>query len=126
MELSSLRFADAVVAAPVGRIDHALAARLQPALAPMIEAASKSRGALVLDFSGVPYISSMGLRVLMIAAKELRAHGARIAVAAMQPVVAEIFDIARFGHVVDVFPSVHDALQALSPPALAAYEATAR
>ncbi|MGH8852192.1 MAG: STAS domain-containing protein [Casimicrobiaceae bacterium] len=126
MELSSLRFADAVVAAPVGRIDHALAARLQPALAPMIEAASKSRGALVLDFSGVPYISSMGLRVLMIAAKELRAHGARIAVAAMQPVVAEIFDIARFGHVVDVFPSVPDALQALSPPALAAYEATAR
>ena len=68
----------------------------------------------------------MGLRVLMIAAKELRSHGARIAVAAMQPIVAEIFDIARFGHVVEVFPSVHAALQVVSAPALAAYESAVR
>lgn len=68
----------------------------------------------------------MGLRVLMIAAKELRSHGARIAVAAMQPIVAEIFEIARFGHVVEVFPSVRAALQDLSAPALAAYESAVR
>jgi anti-sigma B factor antagonist/stage II sporulation protein AA (anti-sigma F factor antagonist) len=65
----------------------------------------------------------MGLRVLMIAAKELRSQGARIAVAAMQPVVAEIFDIARFSHVVEIFPSVRDALRTLSAPALEAYDA---
>jgi hypothetical protein len=44
----------------------------------------------------------------------------------MQPIVAEIFDIARFGHVVEVFPSVHTALQSVSAPALAAYEAATR
>jgi anti-anti-sigma factor len=126
VELSSLRFADVVVAAPVGQIDHPHAARLQQALAPMVSEASNGRGALVLDLSGVGYISSMGLRVLMVAAKELRSHGGRIAVAALQPVVAEIFDIARFGHVVEVFPSLRAALQALSAPALAAYEAAAR
>ncbi len=126
MELSSLRFADVVVAAPVGPIDHTQSTRLQPALAPLVEEAAKARSALVLELSGVGYISSMGLRVLMIAAKELRSQGARIAVAAMQPVVAEIFDIARFGHVVEVFPSVRDALQAISAPALAAYEAASR
>lgn len=126
MELSSLRFADVVVVAPVGPIDHTQSTRLQPALAPLVEEAAKARSALVLELSGVGYISSMGLRVLMIAAKELRSQGARIAVAAMQPVVAEIFDIARFGHVVEVFPSVRDALQAISAPALAAYEAASR
>lgn len=124
MELSSLRFADVVVVAPVGSIDHARSTWLQAELAPLIEAAAKARSALVIDFSGVGYISSMGLRVLMIAAKELRSRGARIAVAAMQPIVAEILDIARFGHVVEVFPSVRDALEAASAPALAAYEAT--
>ena len=56
----------------------------------------------------------MGLRVLMVAAKALRARGGRIAVAALQPVVAEIFDIARFGHVLEVFPTVDDALAALA------------
>jgi anti-anti-sigma factor len=126
VELSSLRFADVVVVAPVGPIDHTQSTRLQPALAPLVEEAAKARSALVLELSGVGYISSMGLRVLMIAAKELRSQGARIAVAAMQPVVAEIFDIARFGHVVEVFPSVRDALQAISAPALAAYEAASR
>jgi anti-sigma B factor antagonist/stage II sporulation protein AA (anti-sigma F factor antagonist) len=68
----------------------------------------------------------MGLRLLMIAAKELRSRGARIAVAAMQPIVAEIFDIARFGHVVEVFPSLRAALESVSMPALAAYEAATR
>jgi hypothetical protein len=36
---------------------------------------------LVLDFAGIEYISSVGLRILMIAAKQLRASDAKIAVA---------------------------------------------
>jgi anti-anti-sigma factor len=126
VELSSLRFSDVVVAAPSGSIDHPQSARLQPALEPLVQEVSNARSALVLDLSGVGYISSMGLRVLMVAAKELRSHGARIAVAAMQPIVAEIFDIARFGYVVEVFPSVRAALAAVSAPALAAYESAIR
>ena len=68
----------------------------------------------------------MGLRVLMVAAKALRARNSRIAVVALQPVVAEIFDIARFTHVVEVYPTVRDALAAVSPAALAAWDGTAR
>lgn len=79
--------------------------------------------ALLLDFTGVEYISSVGLRVLMIAARQMRARGARIAVAGLQSVVAEIFSISRFNAVVEVFPSVRDALASLSSDALAAYDA---
>ena len=50
-------------------------------------------------------------------------HRVRIAVAALQPVVQEIFDIARFKHVMEVFPSVRSALHDLSAPALSAYDA---
>jgi anti-sigma B factor antagonist/stage II sporulation protein AA (anti-sigma F factor antagonist) len=81
--------------------------------------------ALVLDFTTVEYISSVGLRVLMMASKQLRGREGRIAVAALQPVVREIFEIARFQHVVEVFPSVRDALAALSPAAGAAFDAGA-
>ena len=123
MQFTSQRLVDVFVAAPVGQIDHPNAQRLQQALAPVLEAAALSKSALLFDFAGVEYISSVGLRVLLMAAKEVRARNARIAVAALQPVVKEIFDIARFNHVLEIFPTVHAALEQLSAPALAAYEA---
>jgi anti-sigma B factor antagonist/stage II sporulation protein AA (anti-sigma F factor antagonist) len=124
MRFSQRRYADAVVAAPAGHIDHPTAQQLEQTLAPLIAEAGAARAPVVLDFADVDYISSMGLRVLMIVARQMRAHGARIAVASLQPVVAEIFEIARFAHVVEVFPTVRDALQALSPPAAATYAAS--
>ena len=126
MEFSSQRLADVVVAIPVGQIDHPNAGRLEQGLAPILDAADLPMTGLVLDFSRVDYISSMGLRVLLMAAKQLRARNARIAVAALQPVVAEIFGIARFNHVLEVFPDVRAALGQLSQDALAAYDAPAR
>jgi anti-anti-sigma factor len=123
VELVDRRFADVTVAAPAGQIDHPTAQQLQEALAPILDDLSQRKGVLLLDFEGVEYISSMGLRVLMVAAKKLRAQKGRIAVAGLRPVVAEIFEIARFKHVVEVFPSIRSALQELSPDALAAYEA---
>jgi anti-anti-sigma factor len=114
VQFASQRQGDVLVAAPVGKIDHPNAQRLQEALAPILETAVRGGNALVLDFSGVEYISSMGLRVLLMAAKQLRAANARIAVAALQPVVKEIFDIARFNHVLEIFPDVQAALDQLS------------
>jgi anti-sigma B factor antagonist len=123
MEFSSRKLADVIIAAPTGEIDHPNAQELQRVLTPIVDETAAGRTSLVLDFSGVEYISSMGLRVLMVAAKQMRGRGARIAVAALRPVVKEIFDIARFNHVLEVFPSLRAALHEMSPPALAAYDA---
>jgi anti-sigma B factor antagonist len=121
VELTSRQFGTVVVVTPVGRVDHASSGALEAALAPLWANAEVS--ALLLDFTGVPYISSVGLRVLMIAAKQVRARRARIGIAALQPVVAEIFSISRFDKVLEVFPTLRDALVAVSPQALAAYDA---
>jgi anti-anti-sigma factor len=126
VQFSSQRLVDVFVAVPVGQLDHPNAQKLQQALAPVLEAATLARNSLVFDFAGVEYISSVGLRVLLMAARQVRAHDARIAVAALQPVVKEIFDIARFNHVLEVFPTVRAALEQLSAPALAAYDAAAK
>jgi anti-anti-sigma factor len=123
VDIVERRIADVVVVAPAGQIDHPNAQRLERALAPVVAPDAAGLRALVLDFRNVGYVSSMGLRVLMVAAKALRARNSRIAVAGLQPVVAEIFDIARFTHVLEVFPSVRDALAATSAPALAAWDA---
>lgn len=121
MQLDTRQYADTIVAAPAGRIDHRSAPELEAALAPLLAEAGKAKGALVLDFAGVEYISSVGLRVLMIAAKQMRAQQARLSVAALQSVVAEIFTISRFDKVLVVCTTLEAALAQSSDAALAAY-----
>jgi len=79
---------------------------------------------MILDFAGVDYISSVGLRVLMLAAKQIREQGGTIVVASLQPVVREIFEISRFNLVFQCFGSVRDALSKISPGDIAAYDST--
>jgi len=121
VQFSSHQYADVTVATPVGRIDHAGAVVFEQALSPLLVQAGTAKHALILDFAGVEYISSVGLRVLMIAAKQMKGHGARIVIAAPPPVVAEILAISRFDRVLEIAPSVRKALEWLSQKALAAY-----
>ena len=123
VHLATRQFADTTVAAPTGRIDHRSAADLEAALAPSLAEVVARKGALVLDFAGVDYISSVGLRVLMIAARQMRATEAKLAVAAPQPVVAEILAISRFDKVLLVCATLEAALEQCSAQALAAWRA---
>ena len=124
MHIATHQFADTTVLAPAGRIDHSSAAGLEAALLPLLAGAAERKGAVVLDFSAVDYISSVGLRVLMIAAKQVRAGEARLSVAALQSVVAEIFGISRFDKVLVVHATLEEALARSSDAALAAWRAT--
>jgi anti-sigma B factor antagonist len=123
VHITKQQFADTTVVALAGRIDHSSAAELEATLLPLLGEVAERKGALVLDFAGVDYISSVGLRVLMIAAKQMRAAQARLSVAALSSVVAEIFTISRFDKVLTVNATLEDALAQASDAALAAYRA---
>ena len=125
MQITTRLYGDAEVVRPQGRIDHASSAAFEAELAPRIAAAIARPGALVLDFADIDYISSVGLRVLMIAAKQMREHQTLLLVAALQSVVAEIFAISRFDRVLSVVPSLDDALKRCSAAAQASYAAGA-
>ena len=123
MQITARQLADTVLVTVVGRVDHRSAAQLEQALAEAMAPAGGSQAAVVLDFWGVEYISSVGLRVLMVAAKQMRAQAAAFAIAALQPVVAEIFAISRFDRVLVVHADVPAALAHCSAAALAAWQA---
>jgi len=123
MDLTPKRYADTVVLSPVGRIDHSNSEGFKTALAPFMARCASGQDRVLLDFVDVEYISSIGLRVLMLASKQAKTQGGSIGVAALQPTVKEIFEISRFTMVLDVFPSVREGLARLSPPALAAFDA---
>lgn len=102
-----------VIVAPRGRIDHGSADAFRDDLAPWLEGCREGGHAVLLDCRGLEYIASAGLRVLMLASRQTRTAGGRMLVAALQPVLAEIFTITRFDKVFPVFASADDALAAL-------------
>ncbi len=115
-------FADVTVAKPEGRIDHTSAEDLKLLLQNLLDHCVAGAGSVVLDFSKVDYISSVGLRVLMLAAKQVKTQQGRLVIAGLTPVVKEIFEISRFHMVFEIFASVPDALARMSAAAAAAYK----
>src|SRR5215813_554936 len=122
MQVSEERYGDALVLTPVGRIDNSTNNGLKSVLDSRVANCRKGGDRLVLDFSKVDYISSVGLRVLMLAAKKAREQEGTIVVAALQPVVREIFEISRFNLVFQCFGTVREALGKVSAAALTAYD----
>ena len=75
------------VIAVIGRVDTTTA--------PELESGLKLEGneTLTLDLSGVPYMSSAGLRCLLAAQKTLMAGGGAMTIVGIQPAVKEVLDI---------------------------------
>ena len=121
MNATLRRYASAVVLQVSGRLDQDTCEGFRADLMKHVEEAARDDGTVVLDLSGLEYISSAGLRSFMLASREAKAQQARIFVADLQPMVAEIFEISHFNLVFRVFPSVREALAAVSPQAVAAY-----
>ena len=122
MKLDSRTYADTLVVAPAGRLDHDNCEAFRAGLQPLLDRALASRQRIVVDLSGLEYVSSAGLRCFMLAARQAGAQGGKIVLAALRPVVAEIFQISRFDMVFELHPSVREALAAVSPDAAAAFD----
>ena len=121
MNVTSRRFANAVVVHAAGRLDQDTCEAFRGDLLKYVEEAAHGGGAIVLDLSSLEYVSSAGLRCFMLASRQAKAQHGRIYVAALQPMVAEIFQISHFNLVFQVFPSVREAVAAVSAEAAAAF-----
>ena len=122
MNVTSRRFANAVVVRAAGRLDQDTCETFRGDLLKYVDEAVNGGGAIVLDLSALEYVSSAGLRCFMLASRQAKAQHGRIFVAALQPMVSEIFEISHFNLVFQVFPTVREAIGAVSPEASTAYE----
>jgi len=121
MSLPSQTYGNALVLTVAGRLDQDNCESFRRNLAPQIDTAIQGALTIVLDLSELEYVSSAGLRCFMLAAKETKLHDGRIVVAALQPMVAEIFQISRFDMLIPVFPTVRAAMESISADSLAAF-----
>jgi anti-anti-sigma factor len=93
MDIVQERSNGVLVVAPIGRIDSTTSDVLEQALARAFEAGERR---MVIDFGGVSYISSAGLRVLLVMSKQLRAERGVLVLCAFGEPVRQVFDLAGF------------------------------
>jgi anti-anti-sigma factor len=90
-----------------GRIDSATASAFEQAVQDLF-AAPGARA--LLDFAAVDYISSAGLRVVLMAAKRAKQAQGRLLLCGMRQHVREVFEISGFLKIID---SVTDRAEGL-------------
>lgn len=107
MTIATETTASATVVLLQGQINSANAAGLETEILSLVNGGAK---ALVLDFAALDYISSAGLRMVLVLAKRLKQDGGQLVLCAMQPHVREVFDISGFLAILNVEGSRADAL----------------
>ncbi len=99
------------------RVDSITCTEVESALQGLI--ASNARY-VICDFSATKYISSAGLRVLVVAAKALKRTGGRLVmVCAKDNYVYEVFDVTALTHLLPVFRTLEEAVASVSEAAIA-------
>ena len=108
MQISIKAAEDVTIVALEGRLDSETSPVAEGRLAALVaDGANK----VVVDFDGLSYLSSAGLRVLLAAARALKTRNGEMRICCLRHAVREVFDISGFITVFAVFPSVSDALE---------------
>ncbi len=94
----------------IGKLDSDTAVKVDTVFTETME----SQTQLLLDLSKLKYISSAGLRILLLAAKRVQQKGGRIVLFSLQPNVKEIFDISGFSSMFSICDDKETAVAALN------------
>jgi anti-anti-sigma factor len=111
MEISSTTEGGITTFSLVGRIDFATSTHLERAATAAIKGGNHR---VVLDMREVNYISSAGLRAILVAAKQAKSAGGGVAVFGLQPRVEDVFTTSGFGRVVPVTATEAQARETLN------------
>lgn len=98
------------IVAPRGRIDCNTSAGLERKLLALLEPASRG---IVIDFTGVDYISSAGLRVVLVLAKRLRGGSGALVLCQLNDLIQDVFKMSGFNKVIAIVATRADALAKL-------------
>jgi anti-sigma B factor antagonist len=93
-----------------GRLDGASSAMFAERLDKLV---SGTAPRLVVDFAGVEFVSSAGLRAVLTLVKKVKAANGVFALCAVRPPVREVLDITGFTSMINIHPELSTALAAV-------------
>ncbi|MBW1942975.1 MAG: STAS domain-containing protein [Deltaproteobacteria bacterium] len=93
-----------------GRIDSASTTELEKVLA---ESMGRGEKVFVIDLSEVNYISSAGLRSILIINKKLKEKQGLLMLSSLQDMVKEVFDISGSSSIIPIYESTETAFSSI-------------
>lgn|SRR5574341_1037172 len=108
MEIAEDKRGDIFILKLKGRLDSITSSKLEEKFLSLL---NKEEKKVVVDCSQLDYISSAGLRVLLMVSKRLRGTNGKIVLASLQNQVKEVFDIAGFSSIFTIFQSQEEAIR---------------
>jgi len=110
MDISEIQQNDITLVSLAGRLDSNTSAQFEQ----YILAKIGDQPRLIIDFSKLDYISSAGLRVLLLAAKKVKQGNGRLILCALKEHIHEVFEISGFLSILDIRLSAADALAVMA------------
>lgn len=108
MELVEKTTGEVVVLELDGRLDSNTSKVLEDKVMDIL---AKGRRKLLMDFHGVDYINSTGLRVLLLALQQLKKNQGRLVLCSIKDYMKEVFEISGY---TEIFPIYGDQTEALA------------
>ena len=108
MEIKSRQEQDARIISVTGRIDAVTSPELETYLA---ETMGEDAKKLVLNFDGLDYISSAGLRVVLMLAKKMRAGQKEFILVGVKGRIKQVFEMSGISSILDMRETEGDALE---------------
>lgn len=90
-----------------GRMDTLGSKDVESRLDSLLE---QKKAKMIIDLSGVDYISSVGLRVLLSALKKQREHKGYIHLVSLQPFVRDVFKMTGFDKIFPIYSTQEEAI----------------
>ncbi|UKS25234.1 STAS domain-containing protein [Paenibacillus sp. HWE-109] len=102
---------DTVLLGLNGRLDANTSAVLESAFMKLVE---QGNGKFVFNLQGLEYVSSAGLRSLLVAAKMIKVIQGKLALASMNEHVKDVFDMSGFSAIFAIYETQEEAVQAIA------------
>jgi anti-anti-sigma factor len=110
MEIIQSKTNEAIVLKLEGRLDTNTASAFEEKLMGLI---NNKENRIVVDFSQLDFISSSGLRVLLMAGKKIKTTNGKLGLCSLQDNVKEVFDVAGFTMLFSMFSNKEEAIKNL-------------
>ncbi len=98
MQITETKIDDSIQLSIEGQVDTITSAQLQQSI---LVAFQKSKN-VILDLEQVPYMSSTGLRALLLGQKTATSKGGTMKVLHVQPAVMQVFQMSGFDSILSI------------------------
>ncbi len=111
MEVENERVGDVQVVTAHGRLDGIYSSAFANRVGEMISGPNPK---ILIDFADIDFVTSAGLRAVLVLMKKAKASGGVFALCGVNPQVREVIDISGFAEIFSIHPGRAEGIAALS------------